>query len=266
MRFNILRSTRSCVAACLLIGVASVNGQSPTLPAPKKAPFPAPAAAPPAPVVMRYTLGEALAIAHDRHPQLAAIRASMNAALVKQRGIGEVKRTTGFASGLVIPDYEFRMQQSDLGLRATMAEYAQAQHEVNYAVVRCYYTVVYAREQSKVAKDLVEQLEVNLEKVKRIVNDPGKGVAGFTKNTEDNLVMMVARAKNRLFFAQNGTSRARAVLREAMGLDPLARVDAADEVLPEFNAEFKRDTVIALAVTLRGEVQLAEFGRPMSRG
>lgn len=265
MRLDVLRSTRLCIAASLLLGAVVVNGQSPTLPAPKKAPFPAPAAAPPAPVVMRYTLGEALAIAHERHPQLAAIRASMNAALVKQRGIGEVKRTTGFASSLVIPDYEFRMQQSDLGLRASMAEYAQAQHEVTYAVVRCYYTIVYAREQAKVARDLVEQLEVNLEQVKKIVNDKNAGLPGISKNTEDNLVQMVARAKNRLLFAQNGTNRARAALREAMGLDPLTRVDAADEMLPEFKADIKRDAVIALAVTLRGEVHLAEMGADVSR-
>jgi outer membrane protein TolC len=265
MRLPVLRSTRLVIASGLMLGSAVASAQSPTLPAPKTAPFPAPAAAPPAPVVMRYTLGEALAIAHERHPQLAALRASMNAALVKQRGIGEVKRTTGFASGLVIPDYEFRMQQSDLGLRATMAEYAQARHEVNYAVVRCFYTVVYAREQAKVARDLVEQLEVNLEQVKKIVSGKGAGVAGITKNTEDNLQIFLGEARGQLILAETGTDRARAALREALGLDPLTRVDAADEVLPEFKAEIKRDAVIALAVTMRGEVKLAEMGADVSR-
>src|SRR5207247_63412 len=143
---------------------------------------------------------EALAIAHDRHPQLAALRASMNGALLKQRGLGEVKRTASIASPIIIPDYEVRMQQSDLGLQAAMAEYSQAQHEVTYAVVRCYYTVVYAREQAKLAKDLVEKLEVNLEQVKKIVGSKN-GVRGITKNTESNMVMMVGRARQQLILA-----------------------------------------------------------------
>src|SRR5262249_61812533 len=96
----------------LAVGVA--RAQQPTLPPPR--PVPAPAVAP-APVITRYTLGDALTIAHARHPQLAALRESVSAALLKQRGAGEVKRT----AGIITPDIDIRLQQSDLGIRADMA-------------------------------------------------------------------------------------------------------------------------------------------------
>jgi outer membrane protein TolC len=238
--------------------------QPPSLPPPERAPLPVMPR--PVEVGRRYTLGEAIAIAHQQHPQLGALRASMNAAMIKQRGLGEVKRTASIAAPIIIPDYEYRIQQSDLGIQAAMAEYGQAQHEVTYAVIRCYYTVVYAREQSKVAKDLVDQLEVNLENVKRIVSGKEGGIPGISKNTESELVLMVGRVRNQLILAETGTDRARAALREAMGLDPTERVDVVDQALPEIMAnQIKRETVIAHATTRRGEIFLARIGADVTR-
>ena len=248
-----------------LAAVGPASAQPATLPPPKVAPFPAPTAVPGQVVIQpnavtRYTLGDALTIARLHHPQLAAFRASMNAALLKQRGLGEVKRMAGFLT----PDIEYREQQSDLGLRASMAEYAQAQHEVEYAVVRCYYTVVYARAQNRVARDLVDQLDSNLKQVRRIIESK-EGARGFTKNTENRLEVFLGQAKLRLNKATVGTDRARALLREALGLEPGSRVDAADEFLPEISAKLDRDTVIAHAVTRRGEVTLATIGADVTR-
>jgi len=257
-------SRRLLIVGFWLAVAAGAFAQAPNLPPPAPTPLPAPAAKPVA-VVNKYTLGEALAIAHDRHPTLGALRASMNAALLKQRGLGEVKRTASIASPIIIPDYEYRMQQSDLGLQAAMAEYGQAQHEVTYAVVRCYYTVVYAREQSKLAKDLVEKLEVNLEQVKRIVGSKNGGIPGINKNTESNMTIMVGGARHQLILAETGTDRARAALREAMGLEPLARVDVADDRLPELPAKLERDVVITHAITRRGEITLARAGADVTR-
>jgi outer membrane protein TolC len=237
------------------MAVAVADAQPPTLPPPKPAPVVVPV-----PAVTRYTLGDALAIAHARHPQLAAMRESASAALTKQRGAGEVKRM----AGIITPEIDYRLQQSDLGIRAAMAEYAQAEHEVTYAVVRCYYTVVYAREQIRVARDLVEHLETNLDQVRRIVHGKG-GVPGITQNTEDRLEGFLGTAKTRQNQAEVGIERARSLLREAMGLEPGARVDAADEFLPEIVADLDRDTIIAHAVTRRGEVTLAAIGADVTR-
>jgi hypothetical protein len=269
-------------AGLWLAAGSGLSGQPPTLPPPKPAPVvvgPVTDFATATSVCNRYTLGEALSIAHANHPQLAALRASMNAALLKQEGLGQVKRTTSIVSGLVIPDYEVRMAQSDLGLMATRAELAQAEHDVTYAVVRCYYAVVYARAQEKVAQDLVEQLEVNLEMVKKILagkggtpggapGTPAGGPGGrrpVTKDTEENLKIAVGEARLRLKTAQAGGERARAALREAMGLDPMCRADAGDDCLPDIHAAIPRDVVKAHAITRRGEVQLAEIGADVTR-
>ncbi len=229
--------------------------------APTAIPLPKPAADAGAEIVTRYTLTEALAIARDRHPLLGALKASMNAALLKQRGLNEVKKHVS----LFVPDIEQRGQQSDLGIQAAIAEYQSAEHEVTYAVVSCYFRVVYAREQNKVARGLVDQLEVYLDQVRKIVNSKEGAVPGINKDTEQKLVGVLGMAKGRLLEAETGTDRARATLREAMGLDPLARVDAADEMLPDVKANVRRDTVITHAVTRRGEVLLAQIGADVTR-
>ncbi len=238
-------------------------------PAPKSVPLPAIAPVPAKegklaiqPEVMtRYTLGEALSIGHASHPQLAALRASMNAALLKGRGLSEVKRLIGFLS----PDIDFREKQSDLGLKAAVAEYDQAQYEVTYAVIRCYFTIVYAREQGAVARDLVEQLEANLEQVRKIVEGKGGGIRGISVNSVNSLEVFIGAAKKKVNEAGTGADRARAALREAMGLEPGTRVDAADEVLPEIKASITREVVIAHAVTRRGEIILSQIGAEVTR-
>lgn len=272
MQHSVVLSRIRTLAACglCLIAAEGVFAQPDAkLPVPKEAPFPAPAAAPAkegafasqSEVFTRYTLGEALAIGHAKHPQIIALRASMNAALMKGRGLSEVKRTIGFLS----PDIEFREKQSDLGLKAAMAEYDQAQYEVTYAIIRCYFTVVYAREQSLVARDLVEQLEGNLEQVRKIVEGKGGGVRGISVNTVNTLEVFIGAARKRLNEAESGISRARAALREAMGLEPGSRVDAADEVLPDIRASMTRDVVIAHALTRRGEIFLSQIGADVTR-
>jgi outer membrane protein TolC len=257
MPFALRPTLRLVCTGGLWLALAGVSdGQPPTLPPPKPVPVVAPAS-----VVTKYTLADTLAIAHERHPLLAAMRASMNAALLKNRGVGEAKRM----AGIIQPDLDYRVVQADLGLRAAMAEYAQAEHVVTFAVVRCYYTVVYARAQVVVTHDLVEQLETNLEQVHRIVEGKGKGVAGITKNLEDRMQNYLGQAKTRLNKAEVGTDRARAALRDAMGLEPGARVDVADDALPDVTAALDRDTIIAHAVTRRGEVTLARIGADVTR-
>jgi hypothetical protein len=272
MRTFRLPLTRCCFAFGLSLACAAGafaqqgKDKEPKLPAPAPAEVPAPAIAPPpadpvpANTVTRYTLPEALNIGLAKHPQISALRSSMNAALMKHQGLEEVKRMVG----IIQPDIGYREQQSNLGLKAAMAEYEQAQFEVTYAVVRCYYTVVYAREQTRVARDLVDQLEENLKAVRKIVQDKG-GTKTITQNTLDNLVVLIGQTKERLIQAETGADRARAALREAMGLEPGARVDAADEMLPEVKADLNRDTIIAHAITRRGEIKLAQIGADVTR-
>lgn len=252
----------------LLSGAFAVGLSVPVLATEK--PIPVPPTTPPRPAVVasastpytRYTLAEALSIAHEKHPILVASRASMNAAVLKNRGFDDVRRGV---AGILMKDMDTRKQQVDLGIKAAMAEYEQAQHEVNYAVIRCYYTVVYARLQVKVAKDLVDQLEVYLEQVHKIVTSKGGGVRGITKDTEDKLIDIVAIAKSKQIEAECGVDRARAILREAMGLGAESKVDVIEEQLPLIKASIERETVLAHAITRRGEAQLAQIGADVTR-
>lgn len=248
-----LRHSILSASMILVLATSTFAQQPPTLPKPAPAPFASD-------VITRYTLSEALAMGHSRHPQLAALKASMNAALMKQRGLDEVKRM----AEIITPDLKYRQQQSDLGLKAAIAEYEQAKHEVTFAVVRCYYTVVYAREQSRVTRNFVDDLEENLARLKKIVEGKG-GTKEISQNTVDKLAVAIGEAKKKMIFAETGTDRARAALREAMGLEPGVYVDAADEVLPEIRADLDRDTVIAHAISRRGEVQLAQIGADVTR-
>jgi hypothetical protein len=233
-------------------------------------PIPVPPPTPPRPAVVasaetpytHLTLSEALSVAHEKQPWLTAGRASMNAAMLKNRGLEDARKS---GAALLMRDLDVRKQQVDIGIKAAIAEYEQTQHEVSYAVIRCYYTVVYARTQVKVAKDLVDQLEVYLEQVHKIVTSKGGGVRGITKDTEDKLIDIVARAKAKQIEAESGVDRARAAFREALGLGAESKVDVADTVLPNIKASIDKETVLAHAITRRGEAQLAQFGADASR-
>jgi outer membrane protein TolC len=210
---------------------------------------------------MRYTLAEALRIGQEKHPSISALRSSLNAATLKNQALNDIHPLGDF----FLQDLSIRREQSDKAVVAATAEVNQAIHEVNYAVVRNYYTVIYTREQIKVAKELVDQLEIYLEQVKKIVHGKGGGVKGITQDTEDRLVNILAFAKAKLIEAETGGDRARAALREAMGLEPGTRVDVADELLPEIKAEISRESVVNLALSRRGEITLAQVAADVTR-
>jgi hypothetical protein len=211
--------------------------------------------------VMRYTLAESIRIGQEKHPSISALRSSLNAATLKNQALNDIHPLGDF----FLQDLTIRRDQSEKGILAATAELNQAAHEVNYAVIRSYYTVIYAREQSKVAKELVDQLEIYLEQVKKIVHGKGGGVKGITQDTEDRLVNILSIAKSKLIEAESGTDRARAALREAMGLEPGTRVDVADELLPEIKADIPREAVVKLAMERRGEITLAQIGADVTR-
>ena len=211
--------------------------------------------------VTRYTLNEALRVGHDTHPSIKALQSSLLASQHKIKGLNEAH----FLTAGLVPDLKYRKQQVDLGVQACVAELAQAEHEVTYAVVRCFFTVIYAREQAKVAKDLVDQLDTYLEQVRKIVNSKGGGVKGITKDTEDKMVILIAEARAKLEEADTGVARARAALREAIGLSPDAEIDTADELLPDVQAEFAKQAIVTHALSRRGEIQLAGIGAKVTQ-
>ncbi|MCX7665166.1 MAG: TolC family protein [Gemmataceae bacterium] len=220
----------------------------------------------PAPIVIseeirRLTLSDCLAFAREKQPVLIALRASMNRALLATQGLADVKRKGGF----ILPDLEYRQQQSANGLKAARVELEQAEYEIAYAVTYSYYTIVYAKEQRKVALELIEQLEIYLDQVKKIVGGKGGGIKEINKNTENFLELALNEAKIRLQDAERGISRGRAALKEAMGYTGPERIDAADELLPDVVAKIPEDVVIAHALSRRGEIMLTAIGADTCR-
>ncbi|WP_020469217.1 TolC family protein [Zavarzinella formosa] len=211
--------------------------------------------------VTRFTLAEALRTGHANHPSLKALQNDIMASQQKMQGLKEAH----FITGGLVPDLKYRRQQLELGEQANAAELAQAEHDVTYAVVRSFYTVIYAREQAKIARDLVDQLDLYLEQVRKIVNSKGGGVKGITKDTEDKMVILIAEARGKMEEADSGVARARASLREAIGLSPNIEVDTADELLPEVQAEFTKEAIVNHALTRRGEIRMANIGAQVTQ-
>src|SRR5205807_7203645 len=113
-------------------------------------PIPAPAAKPELP---KLGLLDCLRIANDRQPTLIAARASLAARLAAQRGVNDLH-----VPKILAPDLPIRRKQSLRGVDAAQAEVYQAEYDTSYAVIRMYYSAVYARQQFDVAQDVVTGL------------------------------------------------------------------------------------------------------------
>ena len=59
----------------------------------------------------------------------------------------------------ISPDLPLRRQQACLGVQIAQAALFQTEWETRYAVTRNYFSVIYAREQGKVVKSVVEKLD-----------------------------------------------------------------------------------------------------------
>ena len=200
----------------------------------------------------KLTVGDCIRISHEKQPKLAALRASVGSAQAGERGL-EGARWLGHFS----PDYKFRRQQAATGVLAASAELEQAEHEVTQAVVWNYYSVVYAREQLKVASEAVNFVDHYREQVEEIVKSK-KGDREINQLTLNKLIARLGEGELLLLEAKAGHLKARAALREAMGVDCEYRFEVADETLPNFGAiDIKRDIVIGHAKTRRGEIIMA---------
>jgi outer membrane protein TolC len=209
----------------------------------------------------KLNIGDCLRIAYEKQPKLCALRASLEAAQAGQRGV-ESARLIGHLS----PQYKYRQQQAAEGITAATAEFDQACHDVAYSVAWTYYSVVYAREQLKVAKDAVEFVDFYREQVEKIVNDKKGGNREINQLTLNRLIARLAEGKRQLIRAHAGYEKAQSALREAMGVDPNYLFDPADQELPDFaKFELQKDVVVAHARTRRGEVVMAGIASEVTR-
>jgi outer membrane protein TolC len=210
----------------------------------------------------KLTLVECLRIANERQPTLAAARASLQAKLAAKRGVDELNVPRLFA-----PDLPIRRQQSLRGLDAANAELYQAEYDTAYAVIRMYYTAVYAGQQMEVASGVVKNLDAWRELIQGIVNQGAD--RNLNQDTVNKLTVYLRLAEARQAEAVVGAERGIAALREAMGVGAdcgqFGPFRPADTRMPEPTVEPKKDEIIALALARRGELVQALVAADVTR-
>ena len=168
---------------------------------------------------------------------------------------------------MIIPDLKYRRQQAVKGIEAGQAELLQAEQEVTQAVVWTYYTIVYAKEQQKALKELIDLIQIYRDQADKIVNSkegPGRDI---NQSTLDSLNIALATAKSKAITAESGVERGKAALLEAMGLSENDDFNIPNDSLPEIDAKLDRKQLIDLGFSPgRGEVMLASIASEVARG
>jgi outer membrane protein TolC len=192
------------------------------------------------------TLAQYYSLALERQPRVAAARASLAAAEDGRRALDDLR----FPAGLV-PEVPLRRKQAALGVTAAAAGVEQAERETLYAVTRTYFTVLYARQQQRVAEGVVERLNTTLKAAREALD---AGARDVTAADVERATVYTGLAEAKATEAAQGAKRALAALQEAIGLPDDAPLEVAPGKLPEPNASPKRDDLIRAALARRGEL------------
>lgn len=190
-------------------------------------------------------LPEALRLAHQNHPRVAARRAGLAAATDGVKALDALRALAALAT----PELPARRRQACLGVTAAVAALDEAERETAYAATRSYYAVVFAREQERVARGVVERLTALRDAAQRQL-DAGARDASAADVARAGVYVRLA--ETRRIEATHGVKRAAAALREAAGLPPGTAVDVTDTVLPSPDARPVAADVLAAALARRG--------------
>jgi outer membrane protein TolC len=204
-----------------------------------------PAQAPLGRPVVVLGLPQCLALARERQPVLAARRASLASAEDAARALHALK-----VPAFLVPELPIRRDQASLGVTAAAAALAQAERDADYAVLRTYLTVLYARDQEEVARRVVARLTA-VRDAAGVMAKAGEG--DVTTDDVQRAAIYVDVADAKRVEASVGVDRAMAALREALGIggEPFAIPRAP---LPQPTTRPCREQVIALALERRGEI------------
>jgi outer membrane protein TolC len=198
--------------------------------------------------VVKLNLPQCLQLALERQPRLAAYRASLAAAEAGSQALETLR-----IPAIIDRELPIRRRQASLGVSAAAAALDQAERDVNYAVTRTYFTVLYARAQERVAASIVARLSATRDTAKQALD---AGARNVTSNDVRRTTVYLGMAKTRQTQAAHGVQRALAALKEAIGVGPEAALDVADGSLPEPDPRLRpdRDEIISLALARRGDL------------
>ena len=191
-------------------------------------------------------LAGCLGLAEQRQPRVAAARASLAAAEDGKRAVDNLHTPP-----LVGRELPIRRQQAAIGVNAATAALDVAERDAIYAVTRTYFTVLYAREQEKVARGVVGRLSATYETAKKQLD---AGAADVTSDDVNRTLTYLRLAEAKQVQSAQGVKRALVALREAVGLGPCWDLDVREAPLPTPQAVPNRCEVVSLALARRGEL------------
>jgi outer membrane protein TolC len=153
--------------------------------------------------------------------------------------------------GLLVPDLPIRRRQATLGVTAAAAALDQAQRETAYAVTRTYATVLYARDQERVTRSVMDRLTAVREAAQKALD---AGARDATSADVNRATVYLRLAETRHVQATQGVKRAVAGLKEAIGLGSNVSLNVRAGGLPRVDVRPSHDEIVAGALTRRAEI------------
>jgi outer membrane protein TolC len=196
--------------------------------------------------IQTLDLATCIHLALERQPRIAAQQATLTASEDGRQALEKLR-----FPACLDPEIPVRRRQAALGVSAAAAGLEQDQRDAAYAVARTYFTVIYAREQERIARGVVERLHATHDAAQRGLD---AGAADLTSADVNRATVYQHLAETRLEQATAGVKRALAALKEAIGLEPECTLDVPVGRLPELDARPNREEVVALALARRGEL------------
>jgi outer membrane protein TolC len=237
-----------CAAACQA-GAQSVGGAAAPVVRASTA-----SAAPAATGEGTHDLADCLQLAFQGQPRIAAARSSLAAAEESKRAIDNLR-----IPDVIDRELPYRRKQASLGVAAAAAGVDRQEREAIYAVSRTYFTVLYAREQERIASGVVERLSAVHNTAQQQLKE---GARDATAADVKRALVYLRQAQVRQIQAAQGVKRALASLREAAGVGCDATFDVSVGHLPDPGARPMKDEVIAAALARRGDlVQAGVFAQ-----
>lgn len=204
-------------------------------------------------------------LALQNQPALAAYRASLCVAQTKVEAINKI----GGIASLIRKDLEIRKEQVQHGVLAAQAQLSVAAWETLYGVTRNYWSCVYAQEVLEIANEALDpNNKTGLLWLRQLVKDTVEGVGGRRDLVEwhiTSLDLVVEGLKAKKIEAEIGLERARAAMREAMGVPPDFPIHIPCKgQMPWLAVEVERCKVIEHAMKRRGEITQTMVFREVS--
>jgi len=191
-----------------LCGTAAAQDHAPPPAQLNSPPATMPGHATPTAPALSLTLDDAINLALQKQPTIHAAQASLQSSLA-------AKSVADSPLAGLAPAGNVRRRQAALGVHAAEANVRQVEMETKNAVNRTYLSMIFAREQLKLADDAVQTLRATKDVANRLLES---GSRNITKDDIDKLEIYLNLAESRKGEAVVGDARAKAALREAIGL------------------------------------------------